>query len=36
MLEGAAQCTACPLNPGDDDDQGDDDHGGPHGHGHDD
>jgi len=42
MLEGAAQCTACPLNPGDGDDQGDDDHGGgddhggPHGHGHDD
>jgi len=42
MLEGAAQCTACPLDPGDDDDQGDNDHGGgdghdgPHGHGHDD
>ncbi|HKA29671.1 MAG TPA: hypothetical protein VKH82_09860, partial [Candidatus Binatia bacterium] len=28
MLEGAAQCTACPFNPGNDDDQGDNDHGG--------
>jgi len=39
MLEGAAQCTACPFHPGDDgddDDQGDNDHGGSHGHGHDD
>jgi hypothetical protein len=38
MLEGAAQCTACPFVPGDDDDQGggDGDHGGQHGHGHDD
>jgi cysteine-rich repeat protein len=39
MLEGAAQCTACPFDPGDDDhgggDDGDHDQNGSHGHGHD-
>jgi hypothetical protein len=42
MLEGAAQCAACPFSPGDDDPGNDhhggddDDHDGQHGHGHDD